>query len=135
MCAGCDPRELLAQSGLKATAQRVRVLGAVLAFREALSPQALLAAIRWEGPMDKVTLYRTLESLAEHGLISRHEAGDGSVRYCAAGPGHPQHHHFFCQRCRRLLCLDPDAVRVGADVPGVEQVVVRLDGTCADCRS
>jgi Fur family ferric uptake transcriptional regulator len=134
MCSHCDPRELLEAGGLKATPQRERVLRAVLTAPEALAAPALLAKLREEEPMDKVTLYRALDALTEHGIITRHEAGDGSLRYCAAGPGHPDHHHFYCLRCRRLLCLDPDAVTVGADMAGVEHVSVRLDGTCAQCR-
>jgi len=134
MCSHCDPRELLAASGLKATPQRVRVLTAVLEAPEALAAPALLARLREDEPMDKVTLYRTLDALTEQGIITRHEAGDGSMRYCAAGPGHPDHHHFYCLRCRRLLCLEPDAVKVGTDMAGVEHVSVRLDGTCAHCR-
>lgn len=134
MCTGCEPRELLEAAGLKATPQRVRVLSALREAGEAMTPQALLAALREEGRMDKVTLYRTLETLAASGLASRHEAGDASVRYCLAGPAHPDHAHFYCLRCKRLYCLDPGAVTVGADLPGVEHVSVRLEGACRDCR-
>lgn len=135
MCDRCDPARLLAGSALRPTPQRLRVLGAVLAAREALSPPALLALLRREAPMDKVTLYRCLDALAEAGLVLRHDGGDGSVRYCAGGPDHPDHHHFHCLRCDRLLCLAPDAVRVGVDVPGVRHVAVRLDGLCPACRA
>ena len=107
MCSQCDPKAMLRASGLKATPQRIRVLAEVQASREALAPQVLLARLREDEPMDKVTLYRALDSLAGHGLITRHEAGDGSGRYCAGGPAHPDHHHFYCLGCRRLLCLGP----------------------------
>lgn len=133
MCSSCDPGELLSLAGLKATAQRLRVLKAVSASGEALTAQALLASLRREAPMDKVTLYRVLEALGQAGLVTRHEAGDATVRYCCAGPAHPGHHHFYCLDCKRLLCLEPGAVTVGADVPGVRQVSVRLDGTCRQC--
>lgn len=133
MCSQCDPKAMLLASGLKATPQRIRVLATVQDSQEALAPQVLLARLREDEPMDKVTLYRALDSLAEHGLITRHEAGDGSARYCAGGPAHPDHHHFYCLNCHRLLCLGPDAVRVGVDLPGVKHVNVRLDGMCEHC--
>jgi len=134
MCGRCDAGELLDSAGLKATRHRRRVLQALLDAPEALTAQALLAGLRRDAPMDKVTLYRALDALAESGLATRHEAGDGVARYCPGGPAHPDHHHFFCLRCKRLLCLDPDAVTVGASVPGVEHVSVRLEGTCGECR-
>ncbi|GFK94637.1 Transcriptional regulator PerR [Fundidesulfovibrio magnetotacticus] len=135
MCSACDAARLLAASELRATPRRLRVLQAVLDAEEALAPPALLAALRREAPMDKVTLYRCLEALHHAGLIQRHDAGDGSVRYCAGGPGHPEHHHFHCLRCRRLLCLEPGTVRVGVDLPGVVHVDVRLEGVCPACAS
>lgn len=135
MCGSCDPSRLLSGSGLKITPLRLRVLSALLSGSEALGAPALLERLREEAPADKVSLYRTLETLSQEGLVTRHEAGDGSVRYCAAGPAHPDHHHFYCLSCRRLLCLEQDAVRVGTEVPGVSHVCVRLDGTCQRCRS
>ena len=133
MCRSCDAAGLLAGAGLKVTAQRLRVLGGLLEADEALSAKALLARVRQGGPMDKVTLYRALEALCEAGLITRHEAGDSSVRYCPGGPAHPEHHHFYCLHCGRLFCLEPGTVTVRADVPGVAQVNVRLDGACREC--
>ncbi len=134
MCGHCDAAALTGAAGLKATPARLRVLRAVLDAGEAMTPPALLERLRAGGAMDKVTLYRNLDALHAAGLITRHEAGDGSVRYCPAGPAHPDHHHFYCLNCHRLLCLEPDAVQVGTRVPGVEHVSVRLEGTCPACR-
>ncbi|MFP5238838.1 MAG: Fur family transcriptional regulator [Acidobacteriota bacterium] len=135
MCGSCDPSRLLEGGGLKATPMRLRVLSALLASGEAQGAPALLELLRREAPADKVSLYRTLEALLQAGLATRHEAGDGSVRYCAAGPAHPDHHHFYCLSCRRLYCLEQDAVSVGTEVQGVSHVSVRLDGTCQRCRT
>ena len=133
MCGRCDPERLLRERGVRATPIRLRVLSALLGHHEAVAAPALLEELRRENPTDKVSLYRTLETLCQEGLLTRHEAGDGSVRYCAAGPAHPEHHHFYCLSCGRLYCLGQDAVQVGTSVPGVRHVSVRLDGTCGAC--
>lgn len=139
MCLRCDLPDLMRTQGLKPTPNRLAVYAALTDAREALSPPALLHRIRAIQAMDKVTLYRTLDSLHHKALITRHEAGDGSVRYCAATPCHPAHHHFYCTRCQRLLCLDPEpllpmlrpALPPGADL---SRIHIRLDGTCSECR-
>ena len=138
MCARCDLPELMQAQGLRPTPNRLAVYAALAEAREALSPPALLQRLRTGRAMDKVTLYRTLDSLLEKALVTRHQAGDGSVRYCAATPCHPEHHHFYCTRCQRLLCLDPQpmplhpALPPGADLAHIH---IRLDGTCPQCRS
>ena len=139
MCSHCDLPDLMRARGLKPTPNRLAVYAALAVAREALSPPALLLRIRTDQAMDKVTLYRALESLHHKELVTRHEAGDGSVRYCAATPCHPEHHHFYCTRCQRLLCLDPEPLQPALHLalpPGADlaHIHIRLDGTCSECR-
>lgn len=51
------------------------------------------------------TVYRTLELMAEMGLLSRFDFGDGQTRYeIGRGPGgKPHHHHLVCVKCRRIV--------------------------------
>jgi Fe2+ or Zn2+ uptake regulation protein len=46
------------------------------------------------------TVYRNLELLQEHGLVSRVPTGGGQARFDA---NLKEHHHFICVRCRRVL--------------------------------
>jgi Fur family peroxide stress response transcriptional regulator len=46
------------------------------------------------------TVYRNLELLEEHGLVSRVHTGGGQARFDA---NLNEHHHFICVRCRRVL--------------------------------
>ena len=78
MCAACDPAQLLAKAGLRATSNRKAVLAIMLEAREALAPRQILQrARRGGGHLDKVTLYRTLDALQRAGLADRHEDGEG----------------------------------------------------------
>lgn len=137
MCAVCDPAQLLAKAGLRATSNRRAVLAIMLEAREALAPRQILQrARRGGGHLDKVTLYRTLDALQRAGLADRHEDGEGHARFCALCALHPAHHHFYCQACKRLICLEPDAVRLDCHAPeGAElsRVAVRLEGRCPTC--
>ncbi|MEW6685808.1 MAG: transcriptional repressor [Candidatus Edwardsbacteria bacterium] len=51
------------------------------------------------------TIYRTLEILANMGLVFKFEFGDGRARYeLADGPkGVQHHHHLVCTNCNRII--------------------------------
>ncbi len=51
------------------------------------------------------TVYRTLELLANMGMLFRFEFGDGKTRYeLAEGPGGQRHHHhLICMNCGRVI--------------------------------
>ncbi len=51
------------------------------------------------------TIYRSLESLVEHGLVQAVELGDGEKRFELITPGE-HHHHLICQSCRDSVHLD-----------------------------
>lgn len=91
---------------------------------------------------DRVTVYRTLQSFLEKGIIHTIPTADNAVRYalckddCGNGHHHDNHVHFVCEECQTTTCLE------GVHVPEVQlpkgfevsdmQMVVR--GTCAECR-
>jgi Fur family ferric uptake transcriptional regulator len=58
---------------------------------------------------DRITLYRTLKTLEQKGII--HSINDGSAaRYAlcndCSGPVHNDAHiHFYCTECRQTVCL------------------------------
>ncbi len=101
-------RALLGASGLRFTRARAAVLeqlssrGRPLAHGEIASRGAAAA-------LDRVTLYRTLATLAQAGLVHRVQDHEGAWRFCAhvrAGGGCPgDHPHFQCSRCGRMECL------------------------------
>lgn len=133
--------ERLRARGLRLTAQRQRVLEAVMALEHA-TPEAIGARLRDEaGPdgtaPDTSTVYRTLELLDRLGLVWHTHLGKGAPVYHAAE--HP-HLHVVCASCGAIASAAPDlldgaAERLAADLGFTVDVGhVALSGTCRDCR-
>lgn len=91
---------------------------------------------------DRVTVYRTLQTFVDKGIIHTIPTSDNSVRYalckdCEEGHHHDDHVHFICSQCNRTICLD-DTVSPQIDVPKgykVENVQVLINGICKDCNN
>lgn len=91
-------------------------------------------------PVARASVYRVLELLQEHGLVSRLDLGDGITRYEVIDPAGEHHHHMLCDQCGRLVPFhDPAlersisrlATRLGFDTTDHE---VTLRGSCTNCR-
>jgi Fur family ferric uptake transcriptional regulator len=132
-------RSILKQHGLSVTGVRSRILEVFLRKGEGLSHGDI------EGhagdQLDRVTVYRTLQSFLEKGIIHVIPSSDNSVRYalcrdeCGEGHHHDDHVHFICGVCGKATCLN----EVG--VPGIHlpkgyragQVSMVVKGTCPYC--
>ena len=61
---------------------------------------------------DRVTIYRTLQTFVDKGIIHTIPTADNSVLYglckndCIAGHHHDNHVHFICDTCDTTFCLD-----------------------------
>ena len=126
----------LREHGLRATAPRVEVLGALEdlgGHRSADEVRDRLAAGGRRLPRSSV--YNVLTSLVGAGLALTADAGPGPVLYEA---GREWHHHFVCRSCHRVFdvqclvgarpCLTP-----GTDVGEVDEAQVIFRGLCAAC--
>ena len=140
--AECVSREggLLRRAGVRVTRKRKLVLAAVLDAGCAVPPGALLDEGGIVEAMDRATLYRILDLLAEKGLVAKTLGPDRTFRYCAGG-GLPQgeiHSHFFCLRCGLMRCLPAAALTLDESLlpkaAAVGHVEVRVDGVCGPCR-
>jgi Fur family transcriptional regulator, ferric uptake regulator len=133
-----EAQELLKGCGLSATANRLLVLHALSGAGQPQTPQELLAALA--GRMNRVTLYRILDLLVEHGVAARHSAGGRAYCYCL-GQGLHGHSHFHCTRCGQTQCLDsrllePGLSRILSGLPmRVDLAEVSLGGLCENCQN
>ncbi len=91
---------------------------------------------------DRVTVYRTLQTFVEKGIIHTIPTADNSIRYalckeCEEGHHHDEHVHFVCNNCGKTICLD-DVVSPKIELPDgylAQEVQVVINGTCKDCNN
>ena len=95
-----------------------------------------------EEKFDRVTVYRTLQTFVEKGIIHTIPTSDNSIRYalckddCSEGHHHDNHVHFVCSQCGNTICLDDVTVPEvklpkGYSTTNIEMVV---NGICRDCK-
>lgn len=132
-------RDILKRNQLSITASREKILH--LFFEE---PGALAHGDieRKAGEkFDRVTVYRTLQTFVEKGIIHTIPTADNSIRYalckddCAGGHHHDHHVHFVCSRCKNTYCLD-DVVTPEIKLPkgySSGHIEVVVEGICKNC--
>jgi len=135
-----DHEALLRRCGLKATRTRLAVLSVLHGAGQPQSTEAIHRAAVRLGPIDLVTVYRTLESFHQAGLVERVRAGVRTWRYhLSLEPDHPSHPHFYCSGCGKLKCLPREVIRFDLErlkesFPAqVDHLQISLEGVCPDC--
>ncbi len=132
-----DFAETCRQKGLKATHQRMEIFRELAGSEEHPDAEAVYRSVRRRVPaISRDTVYRTLATLEEHGLIRKAEALSGSIRFDA---NMDRHHHFICTACGAIKdfqsqALDelpiPQAVR---SLGTIESAQVQVRGLCETC--
>ncbi|HBL15641.1 MAG TPA: transcriptional repressor [Elusimicrobia bacterium] len=130
----------LKDSGLRLTRAREAVLRILEKAGHPLSHQELRQKLK-AGTFDRVTVYRTLETLQATGLLHRIQGNDGVWRFCGHGTQAPSacpgnHIHFLCSRCGRMSCLPEQPLPwvtppKGARILSKQLVVHGLCSACA----
>ena len=132
--------ELLKTSGLRRTTAREAILQLLANAGRPLSHQDILKRRKGTESFDRVTVYRTLETLQQVGLLHRIQGTDGTWRFCRHNSEYPgkcagNHIHFLCSKCDRMSCLPEQplpwvAAPAGATIHSKQLVV---HGLCAVC--
>lgn len=98
-------REVIAalrQHGYKLTPQRRAVVRVIVSSQDHLTPANIYRKARQDLPsIGLVTIYRTLEILAELELICELHAGGICRSYTISTPQH--HHHLICSNCGTVI--------------------------------
>jgi Fur family ferric uptake transcriptional regulator len=132
--------DILRRKSLSITDSRKKILSLFLATPDALAHGDIEKKAGEK--FDRVTVYRTLQTFVEKGIIHAIPTSDNSVRYalckdCAEGHHHDDHVHFVCSNCQKTICLD-DVVSPKIDLPAgyiADTVQVVINGVCKDCTS
>lgn len=131
---------ILKKNNLSVTAGRQRILELFLGNSTALSHGDIEKKAGEK--FDRVTIYRTLQSFVEKGIIHSIPTADNSILYalckdnCSEGHHRDNHIHFVCSVCGRTICLEnitTPAVRL-PDHFIVAKVEVVVNGICKDCQ-
>lgn len=86
------------QRGWRTTGPRRAIVEQVLAYSQPFSAEELYQALRRTQPsLGRATVFRTLDLLAELGVVERVHHPSGTHRYILTGAGH--RHHVICVRC------------------------------------
>lgn len=127
------------QTGLRATHQRMEVYRELAATDEHPDAESVYQRVaqRVTG-ISRDTVYRTLATLEEHGLVRRTGALGGPARFDA---NTQRHHHFVCLRCGAIadftsealddLPIPPAVTAMGT----VESAQLQVRGICSACQS
>ena len=130
--------QVLINKGIKPTAMRLVVLDFLLAQTSALSLTDIELSM---DRTDRVTLYRTIRTFEEHGIVHRIEDGSGITKFALCQPGcdteghHDLHVHFYCVKCKETHCL-PKTLIPEIQLPKsyqLEGVELLAKGICKNC--
>jgi Fur family peroxide stress response transcriptional regulator len=127
----------LRSGGFRLTHQRLEVVREVASSDAHPDAEAVFTRVRGREPRISLdTVYRTLGTLADLGLLDRVSGVSAAVRY---DPNTSQHHHFVCTHCgliRDIESSDLDNLSVpdsASEFGEVQRVEVRLRGVCREC--
>lgn len=132
-------QEQLRKAGLRRTKAREWILSTLLEANRPLTHQQISEELIACG-LDKVTVYRTLNTLNEAGLVHAVQGIGGTLLFC----GNPDnsvrcpgdHPHFQCRRCGVMQCIGAQELpriimTAGAQVETKQLVAFGLCPVCA----
>lgn len=132
-------KDILKRNSLSVTDSREKILSLFLNQEGALAHGDIEKKAGEK--FDRVTVYRTLQTFLEKGIIHAIPTADNSIRYalckdeCSEGHHHDHHIHFVCTHCQNTYCLD-DVVTPDIKLPRgyvSSQIEVVVEGICKTC--
>ena len=130
---------LLKDFRLRTTQTRQEILHLFLRRDYALSHGDIEKEVH--SSLDRVTVYRTLKTFLDKGLIHKVLDDEGSLKYalcneaCSVAGHHHNHVHFKCTRCGQTNCL------TNVEIPPVKlpkgykpkEIDLLIQGVCENC--
>jgi Fur family ferric uptake transcriptional regulator len=132
--------DLLRRKHLSITDSRKKILSLFLNNKDALAHADIEKKAGEK--FDRVTVYRTLQTFVEKGIVHTIPTADNAILYalckdCGEDHHHDDHVHFVCSNCNVTICLD-DIVSPEIHLPAgymAENVQVVINGICKVCNS
>ena len=133
---------ILANHGISKTKFRINLLNLFYNKKESLTVKEVKN--KFSNLINKVTIYRALDSFEENGLIHKVPASNNLITYslcnadeCSSVLHKDNHGHFICNKCNQTFCLEnyksPDIKPI--DGFYINSLNLILEGYCKDCHS
>ena len=130
-------KELLHKRELKATHNRIDLLSNLNKFGSAMPYSAIQKSLKG---IDRVTLYRTLQTLSDKGIIHKAATIDNEDYYAICGHScnsqdHNHNHvHFKCNDCNTITCENmQEEVIITLPNYAIDSVSINVNGKCKNC--
>lgn len=131
--------DLLKSHQLRSTAVRKQVLELFLQSKHAIGKINIEQELE---EIDRITLYRTLRTFEQKGIIHQAMDGSGKTKYalcshkCDEHKHHDHHAHFHCKSCKKTICMDEISLPKLAIPEGyqIESAQLILSGKCNECK-
>jgi Fe2+ or Zn2+ uptake regulation protein len=98
--------DALRTKGFRITKIRQAMIEALVDASQPVSAPELLEQVSQKHPsVNKTTIYRELDFLADNKILSEIDILDGMKRYELLHPDH-HHHHLVCTSCKDIQCVE-----------------------------
>ena len=131
--------KLLKNKKVRVTPFRLEVLEVFKSFKNAIDLSQLEQKL---GEFDRITLYRTLKTFQEKGLIHEIVMTGEIKKYalcqdsCGEADHHHQHNHlhFYCKGCQEIYCLDlKEYPEIKLPKFQIDSIELQAEGFCDKC--
>ena len=125
---------ILKQNQLKITPQRLAIMKYLDENRTHPTADRIYTDLKEKNPaLSKTTVYNSVETLKEHGIIQSLTISGSELRYDF---GNKMHHHFLCKKCGTIIDIDIECPNIGKMLESghkVEEVHGYFKGICKKC--
>ncbi len=133
--------DYLQSRGMRNTGQRRELLDRVFSQHDHFDADQLIERLPKKGEsgyVSRPTVYRTLSEFVDAGLLKKFQLGGRSVY--EHDYGYPQHDHFYCTKCAKLIEFQSASLlALRAEIAKEHQFQVHghrliINGVCNPCR-
>ena len=129
--------DLLHSRDLKATNSRLELLVNMQQYENAMPFSKIQKVINY---VDRVTLYRTIETLSNQGIIHQAYKDNNEIYYALCGENcnreehQHEHIHFKCKTCKSVTCQEiSKKFKIVLPEYEIHQISIHVNGICKKC--
>ncbi len=130
----------LEAKAIKVTPVRILVLKLLLASKNGMAANEIEKELFY---CDRITIYRTLVTFVEKGVLHAVLNPAGLKNYmlcsdtCKIHQHNDNHPHFYCEKCQKTSCIETvnvPIIQLG-EAYKVNEIQIAIKGICKDCNT